>query len=67
MVRYKQLYKKYQLTEDEIAYIEKEVRPVVKRTSSKPKQSRQSKIKITNEDLIANYINNQIKEGEQNV
>lgn len=67
----KQLYKKYKLTEDEITYIEKEVRPVTKSTpSSKPKQSskpKPSKLQVTNEDIIANYINNQIKEGEQNV
>lgn len=53
-----QLYKKYSLTEAETAYIEKTIDPI------------EPKVRITNEDLIANYINNQInqtKEGEQNV
>lgn len=59
-----QLYKKYNLTEAEIAYIEKEVSPMDEPSSTSPKTS---KLRITNEDLIANYINNQIKEGEQNV
>ena len=49
----RQLYKKYNLTDEEIAYIDNTIK-------SMEDISSQPKVKLTNEDIKANYINNMI-------
>ena len=50
------LYKKYNLTDAEISYIESTIKPM----DSKP-----TKIQITKEDLLANYMHSQLEGGNR--
>ena len=51
-----QLYKKYNLSPEEITYIESTIKPM----DSKP-----TKIQITKEDLLANYMHSQLEGGNR--
>lgn len=57
----KKLYKKYNLTDAEISYIEKTIKPM-DTEPSKPTNTEPSKQKYTPQDLEANYINRQLQQ-----
>lgn len=57
----KKLYEKYNLTDDEISYIESTIKPM-DTEPSKPTNTEPSKQKYTPQDLEANYINRQLQQ-----
>lgn len=57
----KKLYKKYNLTDAEISYIEGTVKSM-DTEPSKPTNTESSKQKFTPQDLEANYINRQLQQ-----
>lgn len=57
----KKLYKKYNLTDDEISYIEGTVKSM-DTEPSKPTNTEPSKQKYTPQDVMANYINRQLQQ-----
>ncbi len=70
----KELYQYFGLNDEEIDYIEKIIKPMNTITAEPVKTDKLDKVsstpKYTAQDLMANYVNNQInqiKEGEQNV
>lgn len=57
----KKLYEKYNLTDDEISYIESTIKSM-DTESSKPTNTEPSKQKYTPQDVMANYINRQLQQ-----
>lgn len=62
-----QLYKKYNLSPEEIAYIESTIKPIDSKEKVKPKERpvKPTKIQITKEDLLANYMHSQLEGGNR--
>lgn len=57
----KKLYEKYNLTDDEISYIESTIKPM-DTVPSKSTNTEPSKQKYTPQDVMANYINRQLQQ-----
>lgn len=57
----KELYKYFELNDDEISYIESTIKPM-DTVPSKPTNTEPSKQKFTPQDVMANYINSQLQQ-----